>query len=1480
MDDIKIFMNGEEYKFNNELYEIIKSSYKIENIPNKFPIQKNIRISKDSFTNCLEQRIPGKLILSNGKEFNGYSFGYQSSISGEVVFNTGMVGYPESLTDPSYYGQILVLTYPSIGNYGVPPMTYDDNQLLKYFESNSIKISGLIISNYSQQGSHWNSNLSLSDWLINNKIPAIYDIDTRELTKTIRNDGLMLGKMLINNDDNESIEWYNPNNENLVSYISVKKPYVLNQQYDNTIIIVDCGIKYNIIRQFLKYPVKLLIVPWNYDFSKETMDGLFISNGPGDPLFCKETISNIKKIITHQPNIPIFAICLGHQLLSLAIGAKTQKLKFGNRSLNQPCIDIRTSRCHITPQNHSFAVNENTLPEGWKPLFFNANDNSNEGMIHEYLPYISVQFHPEAKGGPSDTEFLFDTFISNVKKNYTNIIREIPLRMPQKKYSKVLILGSGGLSIGQAGEFDYSGSQAIKALKEYNIKTVLINPNIATVQTSENMVDRLYFYPVNKKHIIEVIKKEKPDGILITFGGQTALNAAIDLYRDNIFELYNIDVIGTSIETIIMTENRVKFSEEMSTINEPTSKSVSVNNIEDALIAAKKIGYPIMIREGFALGGLGSCFVNNDEDLKKKLETIFISNNNYILIEKSIKGWKEVEYEVVRDQYDNCITICNMENFDPIGVHTGDSIVIAPSQTLSNDDYYMLRSASIKIIRHLKIIGECNVQFALNPYSSEYCVIEVNARLSRSSALASKATGYPLAYIAAKLGLGENLSSIKNNVTKTTTACYEPSLDYLVVKIPRWDLKKFNNVNNKIGSAMMSVGEIMAIGRNFEETIQKAIRMVDDSKQGFEPINITDEEIDDILLNPCPDRIYAIATAYLRGYSVQKVNELTKIDYWFLDKLYNITNVQNAVKNYQINTIPISLLTESKKKGFSDNYLGQLLNCTENEIRNLRTLNNIRPTIKKIDTTAGEFPAETNYLYCTYNGNTHDVDFNNNGIIVLGCGVYRIGSSVEFDWCAVSCIRTLKKNNKYTIVINYNPETVSTDYDESDRLYFDEISLERVLDIYQLESSQGVIVSVGGQTANNICLDLYKNNVNILGTNPQNIDRAEDRYKFSQLLDSINVDQPEWDQLTNLESAKLFCNQVKYPCLIRPSYVLSGAAMKVVSNHQELEDYLTNKTTVISNEYPVVISKFMEDNKEIEIDAVADKGKLICYAISEHVENAGVHSGDATLILPAQKLYLETVRRIKKISHLIAKNLEISGPFNIQFLSKDNHIKVIECNLRASRSFPFVSKCFRVNFIDISTNIMINQKYDTPEIKIYDIEHVCVKVPMFSFNRLPNSDPVLGVDMSSTGEVASFGENVKDAYLSAMISSGFKVPQENILIIVESYEIIYEFLKDIKKLTDKSYKIYTNIDTGRVLNDNNINNFNLQDPDIINNIRTGNIEMVIYIPTDKKGFDIRRCAVDYNIPIITNIKTAKLMIASLCNYTKKNLLCWSDFDFN
>ena len=1413
----------------------------------------------------------GKLILSTGEVFNGIVFGSVENAFAEIVFNTSMVGYPEAMTDPSYKNQILVLTYPSIGNYGVPNASRDITGLLNHFESELIHVSGLIISDYSEDYSHWMANQSLSSWMKQHKIPGLYGIDTRELTKIIREKGVLFGQIVCNKNVFTDYVFPMPH---AVPQVSCKKEQIYNPGHKYKVIAIDCGMKNNMIRKLLKFTnVTLKIVPYNAKINVEECDGLFLSNGPGDPEQCVETIETIRKVLSSERKIPIFGICLGNQLLGLAAGCKTIKLKYGNRGVNQPVINLRTMQCFITSQNHGYAIDETSIPEDWSPYFINANDYSNEGIIHNYYPYFGVQFHPEGSNGPSDTDYLFDLFESYVKKSmFCNINRSFMFHRQQGEIQKVLLLGSGGLSIGQAGEFDYSGSQAIKALKEEGIEIVLINPNIATVQTSKDLANVIYYLPVNKESVKQVIEKEKPDSIMINFGGQTALNCAIDLYKEKYFESIEMRILGTAMDSIIVSEDRELFARLMESIDEPVCKRYRLQNLQQIEEAIEKLGFPMIMRNGFALGGLGSCFIHTKEELEIKMhEQLHTRNVSEVLLETSIKGWKEVEYEIVRDYSDNCIAVCNMENFDPVGVHTGDSIVVAPSQTLSDADYYRLRASAIKIARKLKIVGECNVQFAVNPNSDEYIIIELNPRLSRSSALASKATGYPLAYVAAKILLGKDLIHLKNSVTKKTIACHEPSLDYLVVKVPKWDFLKFKHVNTLLDSSMKSVGEVMAIGRNFEETIQKAIRMVTDSGDGFYFENITTkEELEKQLIYPSSNRILFIATAFDMNYDVEKVHKLTGIDKWFLSKLYNIHKMKKMLLN---SAMSVSSILKAKQLGFSDKLLSMLMHCPVQQVKEFRYEHGILPFVKQIDTTGGEFPAETNYLYLTYNGKYHDIVFDKNGIIVLGCGAYKIGSSVEFDWSAVSCIQTLKKSKMYTIIINYNPETVSTDYDMSDRLYFEEISLEAVTDIYMIEKAKGIILSVGGQKPNNLSLGLHENKLNILGTHPENIDRAEDRHKFSQLLDTIGVDQPEWKEMTSLKDAFEFCDKVEYPVLIRPSYVLSGAAMKVAVNEKELTEYLEVATT-ISNDSPVVISKFILNAKEIEVDAVADHGKIINYAISEHLENAGVHSGDATIILPAQKLYLETTKRIKKVIKKIANSLQISGPFNIQFISKENEIKVIECNLRASRSFPFVSKTLNTNFIETATYIMIGKKYQIPHIRIEDIDYVCIKVPVFSFRRLPNVDPLLGVEMASTGEIACFGYDVKETYLKALLSSGFCIPKKTILLSIGDETAKHEFSSFCDTLKRLGYSVYGTRGTSEFYEEVPY----LKKDDIMSYIEHNVIELLINIPkntyshnNDTNGYQMRRACLDRNIPVITNIKCAKLFVSSLEEYFKHGM---------
>ena len=1058
---------------------------------------------------------------------------------------------------------------------------------------------------------------------------------------------------------------------------------------------------------------------------------------------------------------------------------------------------------------------------------------------------------------------------------------------------KVLLLGSGALKIGEAGEFDYSGSQALKAMREEGIETILINPNIATVQTSEGIADKIYFLPVTPFFVEAVIKKEQPQGILLAFGGQTALNCGVALYRDGILEKYGLKVLGTPVQAIMDTEDRELFVKKLDEIHVKSIKSHAVNNIEDALAAASELGYPVILRAAYALGGLGSGFCDNPEELIKLGEKAF-SYSPQVLVEKSLKGWKEIEYEVVRDRFDNCITVCNMENFDPLGIHTGESIVVAPSQTLTNHEYNLLRELSIRIVRHVGIVGECNVQFAFDPNSEDYRVIEVNARLSRSSALASKATGYPLAFVAAKLGLGYGLFELKNSITKTTPAFFEPALDYVVCKIPRWDLSKFHGVSREIGSSMKSVGEVMAIGRTFEEALQKGLRMIGQGAHGFTGNKeIPIENIDKALREPTDNRIFVISKALIHGYTPEKIHELTKIDRWFIDKLMNIINTAAELKALNsLEELDKALLRKAKCQGFSDFQIGRhiLKDRIDSEemvikVREYRKKLGVLPVVKQIDTLAAEFPAQTNYLYLTYNGTASDIAYEHDGksIVVLGSGAYRIGSSVEFDWCSVNALQTIRKSGWRGVMINYNPETVSTDYDMCDRLYFDELTYERVLDICDLEEPHGVIISMGGQIPNNLATRLDAAKVPILGTTADSIDNAEDRNRFSAMLDRLGIDQPRWRELTSMNDIHSFIRDVGFPVLVRPSYVLSGAAMNVCSNDTELEQFL-KLAAEVSKKHPVVVSEFIQHAKEIEFDAVADHGTVIAYAISEHIEFAGVHSGDATIQFPPQKLYVETARRIKKIARKIAEALKISGPFNIQFLAKENDIKVIECNLRASRSFPFVSKVLKINLIELATKVMTGEKVTPPEKSAFDLDYVGVKASQFSFSRLQKADPVLGVDMASTGEVGCIGDDTNEAVLKAMLSVGYTVPGRNILISSGDAKQKVELLGACKLLAKNNYSIYATGGSYKFLVDNGVP-ANLvywpsqpdQHPQALEMLHERKIDLVINIPKNltqeelDNGYRIRRAAVDFNIPIITNTRLASAFITAFCNMPLKNI---------
>ena len=1059
--------------------------------------------------------------------------------------------------------------------------------------------------------------------------------------------------------------------------------------------------------------------------------------------------------------------------------------------------------------------------------------------------------------------------------------------MKDENIKKVLLLGSGALKIGEAGEFDYSGSQALKALREEGVKTVLINPNIATVQTSEGVADQIYFLPVQPHFVEEVIKKERPDGILLSFGGQTALNCGVELYRQGILEKYNVKVLGTPVQAIMDTEDRELFVQKLDEINVKTIKSEACETMEQTRKAAAELGYPVIIRAAYALGGLGSGFADNEEELVKLAEKAF-SFSPQVLVEKSLKGWKEIEYEVVRDRYDNCITVCNMENFDPLGIHTGESIVIAPSQTLTNSEYHKLRALAIKIIRHIGIVGECNVQYAFDPQSEDYRVIEVNARLSRSSALASKATGYPLAFVAAKLGMGYGLFELKNSVTKTTSAFFEPALDYVVCKIPRWDLSKFRGVDKELGSSMKSVGEVMAIGRNFEEAIQKGLRMIGQGMHGFvENKELEIEDIDAALREPTDKRVFVISKAMHKGYTVDQIHDLTKIDKWFLEKLQHIIDIDEAMKKCNINTLDKELLRTAKVYGFTDFQIARAVGL-EDELKSMRKASlvvrsrrknyGILPVVKQIDTLAAEYPAQTNYLYVTYAGVKSDITFENDkrSIIVLGSGAYRIGSSVEFDWCGVQALNTIRKEGYRSVMINYNPETVSTDYDMCDRLYFDELTFERVMDIIDLETPYGVIVSTGGQIPNNLAMLLDEQHVPILGTKAQDIDNAEDRAKFSQMLTNNGINQPEWSALTSMEDIDRFIERVGFPVLVRPSYVLSGAAINVCSNEDELKRFLQLAANV-SEDHPVVVSKFIEHAKEIEMDAVAKNGEVIAYAISEHIEFAGVHSGDATIQFPPQKLYVETVRRCKRVGRQIAKELHINGPFNIQFMARDNDILVIECNLRASRSFPFVSKVLKINFIELATRVMLGLPVEKPSKNLFDLDYVGIKASQFSFNRLQKADPVLGVDMSSTGEVGCLGDDTNTALLKSMLSVGHRIPKKNILLSTGGAKQKVAMLDAAKMLLENGYNLYATGGTSKFLTENGIKNTLVlwpseegDEPKALDLLHNHTIDMVVNIPKNltsselSNGYKIRRAAIDLNVPLITNARLASAFIYAFC----------------
>uniref|UniRef100_A0A2K5TQX2 Carbamoyl-phosphate synthetase 2, aspartate transcarbamylase, and dihydroorotase n=1 Tax=Macaca fascicularis TaxID=9541 RepID=A0A2K5TQX2_MACFA len=1331
------------------------------------------------------------LVLEDGSVLRGQPFGAAVSTAGEVVFQTGMVGYPEALTDPSYKAQILVLTYPLIGNYGIPPDEMDEFGLCKWFESSGIHVAGLVVGECCPTPSHWSATCTLHEWLQQHGIPGLQGVDTRELTKKLREQGSLLGKLVQNGTEPSSLPFLDPNARPLVPEVSIKTPRVFNTGGAPRILALDCGLKYNQIRCLCRRGAEVTVVPWDHALDSQEYEGLFLSNGPGDPASYPSVVSTLSCVLSEPNPRPVFGICLGHQLLALAIGAKTYKMRYGNRGHNQPCLLVGSGRCFLTSQNHGFAVETDSLPADWAPLFTNANDGSNEGIVHNSLPFFSVQFHPEHQAGPSDMELLFDIFLETVKE---------------------ATAGNPGGQTGRERRGECCpkavcilASSAIKALKEENIQTLLINPNIATVQTSQGLADKVYFLPITPHYVTQVIRNERPDGVLLTFGGQTALNCGVELTKAGVLARYGVRVLGTPVETIELTEDRRAFAARMAEIGEHVAPSEAANSLE-------QVGGVL------ALGGLGSGFASNREELSGLVASAF-AHTSQVLVDKSLKGWKEIEYEVVRDAYGNCVT---------------------------------------------------------------YYIIEVNARLSRSSALASKATGYPLAYVAAKLALGIPLPELRNSVTGGTAA-FEPSLDYCVVKIPRWDLSKFLRVSTKIGSCMKSVGEVMGIGRSFEEAFQKALRMVDENCVGFDH---TVKPVSDVELEtPTDKRIFVVAAALWSGYSVDRLYELTRIDRWFLHRMKRIITHAQLLEQHRGQPLPPDLLQQAKCLGFSDKQIALAVLSTELAVRKLRQELGICPAVKQIDTVAAEWPAQTNYLYLTYWGTTHDLTFRTPHVLVLGSGVYRIGSSVEFDWCAVGCIQQLRKMGYKTIMVNYNPETVSTDYDMCDRLYFDEISFEVVMDIYELENPEGVILSMGGQLPNNMAMALHRQQCRVLGTSPEAIDSAENRFKFSRLLDTIGISQPQWRELSDLESARQFCQTVGYPCVVRPSYVLSGAAMNVAYTDGDLERFLSSAAAV-SKEHPVVISKFIQEAKEIDVDAVASDGVVAAIAISEHVENAGVHSGDATLVTPPQDITAKTLERIKAIVHAVGQELQVTGPFNLQLIAKDDQLKVIECNVRVSRSFPFVSKTLGVDLVALATRVIMGEEVE-PVGLMTGSGVVGVKVPQFSFSRLAGADVVLGVEMTSTGEVAGFGESRCEAYLKAMLSTGFKIPKKNILLTIGSYKNKSELLPTVRLLESLGYSLYASLGTADFYTEHGVKvtavDWHFEEAvdgecppqrSILEQLAEKNFELVINLSMRgaggrrlssfvTKGYRTRRLAADFSVPLIIDIKCTKLFVEAL-----------------
>lgn len=1485
------------------------------------------------------------LELLSGEQIQGTGFGaidfldkFDGILHGELVFQTGMIGYPEVITDPSFADQFLVMTYPLIGNYPLPASNLDPQWSIDWsLEANRPALKCLIVSEVFDPMEP--KHVYLSQWLARYGVLGLAGVDTRYLTEYIRELGDSMAR--IYRQDFIPAKYIQPaNNEcnhNLVSQVSRPEIMQINQwpQEAPRILVWDFGIKHGQLSCLLKRGFNLSVCPYNYVPADESelqkYSGIFLSNGPGDPRSCFEAIEYLAQLIEREVTIPIFGICLGHQILALAAGLSVRKLKYGHRGQNIPCrlasqpggnLAGHTEFGLLTSQNHGYEVlmDSSHATNGFQELFINANDGSNEGIAHEYLNMFSVQFHPEARPGPKESEFLFDIFADRIRNpesqprsvyehilNYFQTMRKCREAADQcaepVKQGKVLIIGSGGLQIAQAGEFDYSGSQAIKSFQASGLETILINPNIATIQTS--IADRTYYVPLDVNFITQVIQTEKPEYITVSFGGQTALNAGIALMKSGVLDKYGVQLLGTSLDKVHVSEDRQLFKQTIEQLSTPDLKiqcppSISCSTVADALAAGERIGYPLLVRVGFCLGGAGSGFVHNAAELTAMAtaslavgSSMQLQTEPAILLDKSLRGWKELELEIMRDRFGNKLCICAMENVDPLGVHTGESIVVAPCQTLTDNEFQTMRDIAFKIADEIGIVGECNVQFTINPSpvssinnQPEIYVIEMNARLSRSSALASKATGYPIAAIAAKLQLGYSLLALRNPCTSTNnTAFFEPALDYVVVKIPRWDLDKTPGVTAELGSAMKSVGEAMGIGRNFREALMKAIRMV--GLPGAQTL-VRDQRPTDLeaLAIATPDRILRIFAALYRGHSVSEINRVTAITSWFLNQIQWITGLCHRLESEDLTQ---ALLYQTKVSGLSDIQIASFSRLNLLDIADLRTMHGIHAQPRHIDTVAGEFPCRTNYMYLSYESYTPTTLAETDdtpSVIILGSGVYRIGSSVEFDWCAVETSREARRLGWRSIMINHNPETVSTDYDEADVLYFEELTPETVHEIWQVESSQGcqgVIVGMGGQAANNIVMDLAKLGLPILGTPAEMIDNAENRFKFSRMCDMIAVDQPRWTMVTTMQAAHEFCDSVGYPVLVRPSYVLSGAGMAVIHSARDLEGYLAN-ARAISPVHPVVISQFISDAKEIEVDAVAQDGRIVILAISEHVENAGVHSGDASLVLPAQDLTSVTINAIKEIAFKIAAQLSVSGPMNIQLIAKDDRLRVIECNLRASRSFPFASRTLKINFIKLATQVILQPHIDiaTTIPDVFTVEKVGVKVPMFSTARLTGAQVALGVEMQSTGEVACFGPNRNIAYLKALMSTGMRLPPMlNACVIFicngSPQPVTLGYMRDMH---------WTVVST-----------INTEDESLAAELRAGKYHMVFILDNDRvepnndrveTSHDrvgtldmyqrLARMAVDARVPVCINLKQAKLIIESIYYYYHNAVRLDSWFD--